>query len=75
MEKKPLTEEKIEAVHEAARWALENAADATALSATWQEYLGKRGLMREVIRELKNVLPAQRASFGQKIHSAISPGT
>ena len=72
MEKKPLTEEKIEAVHEATRRALENAADATALSAAWQEYLGKRGLMRGVIRELKNALPAQRASFGKKIHSAMA---
>ena len=72
MEKEPLTAEKIEAVHEVALRAVKNAADAVALSVAWQEYLGKRGLMREVIRELKNVLPAQRASFGQKIHSVIA---
>ena len=55
-----------------ARRAVENAKDAAALNVAYQEYLGKRGILRKLLRSVGELSPHERPAQGRFVHNAIA---
>lgn len=58
-------------VLEAGLQALEEAHDAHALEAVWREYTGRRGIFKEMLRDIKKLPKRERSAYGKEVHAAI----
>src|SRR3989344_8543910 len=55
-----------------AKRAAENAKNAQGLNAAFQEYLGRRGLLRDLLRNVGSIPELDRPRVGRAVHIAVA---